>query len=176
LAVDHKGLDILLEGFARCRQGGLASEIELLVAGPDFRSGQAELEAMAASLTPVDSVRFLGPVFGDEKDALLATAYVFAHTSRWEGMPYAVLEALASGCPVLLTHATNLGGFVEDFDAGIMVDETAEGVADGLRRVLEMPPERYAAMCRAARRLASERFNWVVVAEQMSAAYRRILR
>lgn len=175
LAVEHKGLDILLEGVARCTQGGLAPEIELLIAGPDFRSGQAELEAMAASLIPAD-VRFLGPVFGDEKDALLRSAYVFAHTSRWEGMPYAVLEALAAGCPVLLTHATNLGGFVEDFEAGVVVEETAQGVADGLRRVLEMPPERYAKMCRAARRLASERFNWSMVAEHMSAAYRRILR
>jgi glycosyltransferase involved in cell wall biosynthesis len=86
-----------------------------------------------------------------------------------------VLEALPAGCPVLLTRSTNLSEDVEEFEAGVIVEVTAESIADGLRKVLELPGERYAAMCRAARRLASERFGWSAAAEHMSAAYRTIL-
>ena len=150
-------------------------DTELVLAGPDFRSGQAELEALATRLLPHGGVRFVGPIFGEEKDALLRTARVFVHTSRWEGMPYAILEALAAGCPALLTPATNLGELVEEYGAGVVVEGTPEGVCDGLARILEAPPERYEAMCRAAWRLASERFTWASVAEQLSVAYRSLI-
>jgi glycosyltransferase involved in cell wall biosynthesis len=175
LAIDHKGLDMLLQGYARyvSSRGGAGSE--LIVAGPDFRSGRARLEALAASLLPQGSVRFPGQLFGEDKDALLRSAYVFVHTSRWEGMPFAVLEALATGCPVLLTPATNLSDVVQEYGAGVVVEGTAEAVGKGIGRILETPSDRYAAMCLAAQRLASERFTWPKVAEQVAAAYRAIL-
>jgi glycosyltransferase involved in cell wall biosynthesis len=175
LAIDHKGLDVLLEGYANYVRHRRDSDTELIVAGPDFRSGRDELEALAASLLPSGHVRFTGPLFGRERDDLLGSAYVFVHTSRWEGMPFAVLEALATGCPVLVTPATNLGEYVEEFGAGVVVEGSAQSVSEGLRRILEIPAERYEAHCAAARRLASARFTWPIVAGQMAAEYGRIL-
>lgn len=176
LAIGHKGLDILLEGFAHYLKRGLnVHTTELIIAGPDDRSGRARLEAMAASLLPKGAVRFVGPLFGREKEELLRGAGVFVHTSRWEGMPFAVLEALAMGCPVLLTPATNLGEPVEAYGAGAIVEGTPEAIGRGLADVLDAPGDRYGAMCSAARTLASERFSWPAVTEQIAAAYRRIL-
>jgi glycosyltransferase involved in cell wall biosynthesis len=175
LAIDHKGLDVLLKGYARYVTSRGGADSELVIAGPDFRSGRGQLEALAASLLPKGSVRFPGPLFEEDKETLLRSAVVFVHTSRWEGMPFAVLEALARGCPVLLTPATNLGDEVRDYGAGIVVEGTAEAVCDGIARIVEAPSDRYAAMCVGARRLASERFTWPKVAEQVAAAYRHIL-
>jgi len=174
LAVDHKGLDLLIEGYARLvRDRG--PKCQLVIAGPDFRSGRGKLEALAASLLPDRGVQFVGAMFGDEKEILLRSAWVFVHTSRWEGMPVAVLEALGAGCPVLLTAATGLGEFVEEYGAGVVVEGNAPAIQEGLRTVLEAPPRRYQAMRAAALRLASERFTWAGVAQQMSVAYRSIL-
>ena len=175
LAVEHKGLDTLLEGFARFMKARSGTDFELILAGPDFRSGRAKLEALAGTLLPSGTVSFPGPVFGLDKEELLRSASVFVHTSRWEGMPFAVLEALAVGVPVLLTPATNLGEFVEEFGAGVVVEGTAEGVHRGLQAILEAPPQRYEAMCSGGRRLVTERFTWPRVAGQMAAAYRGIL-
>lgn len=175
LAVDHKGLDILLKGFSRLVNDEPDAEHELVIAGPDYRSGRVSLETLAGALLPAGSVIFPGPVFGRDKDDLLRSATVFVHTSRWEGLPFAVLEALASGCPVLITPATNLAEFVEGFGAGVVVEGTPEGVQGGLRAILEAPPERYRAMAVAAERLASERFTWPAVAGQIAAAYRSLL-
>lgn len=176
LAIGHKGLDTLLEAYARYLTWGRnAHTTELIIAGPDDRSGRARLEAMAASLLPKGAVRFVGPQFDREKEELLRRAGVFVHTSRWEGMPFAVLEALAMGCPVLLTRATNLGELVEEYGAGAVVEGTPEAIGRGLTNVLDAPVDRYVAMCSAARTLARERFSWPTVAEQIAAAYRRIL-
>jgi glycosyltransferase involved in cell wall biosynthesis len=175
LAVGHKGLDLLLEGYARFVREHSGAESELIIAGPDHRSGRSTLEAMATTLLPAGKVSFPGPVFSPEKEALLRSASVFVHTSRWEGMPFAVLEALAVGCPVLVTRATNLAEFVEESGAGVVVEGTPEGVEAGLRAILEAPPQRYTAMAAAAGRLASERFTWPAVTEQIAAAYRRLL-
>jgi len=175
LAVDHKGLDLLVKGFAGLVRRRHEPDVELIVAGPDVRSGRAELEALAAPVLPDGVVRFTGPVFSSEKDALLRTAFVFVHASRWEGMPFAVLEALAAGCPVIVTAETNLGEFIEDFEAGVVVEGSADGVGNGLERLLTLPPGHYEAMCQAARRLAMERFSWPGVAKQVAAAYRTIV-
>jgi glycosyltransferase involved in cell wall biosynthesis len=176
LAIEHKGLDTLFEGFASyLKQGRNADTTELIIAGPDVRSGRARLQAMAASLLPEGTVRFVGPRFEQEKEELLRGAAVFVHTSRWEGMPFAVLEALATGCPVLLTRTTNLGELVEDYGAGAVVEGTAEAVGRGLKDVLDSPDDRYIAMCSSARTLATERFSWPAVAGQIAAAYRRIV-
>jgi glycosyltransferase involved in cell wall biosynthesis len=175
LAVHNKGLDLLLEGYARHVRRTRDPASELIIAGPDFRGGRAELQSLAASLLPETRVSLPGPLFGGDKEALMKSAYVFVLTSRWEGMPHAVLEALATGCPVILTEATNLGEFVEDFGAGLLVDPTPDDIAEGLTRMLGTPVERYEAMCSAARRLVSELFTWPKVAEEISAGYRRIL-
>jgi len=175
LAIDHKGLDVLLEGYARYVRSSGDADSELVIAGPDFRSGRSELEALTASLLLERSVQFPGALFGETKDALLRSARVFVHTSRWEGMPFAVLEALALGCPVLLTQATNLGDVVEEYGAGVVVEGTAEAVCDGIATILEMPAHRYSAMCTAAQRLVSEHFTWPKVAEQVAAAYHTML-
>jgi len=175
LAIESKGLDVLLEGYASYVTLERDTDTELVVAGPDFRSGREELEALAASLLPPGHVRFTGPLFGREKEALLSSAYVFVHTSRWEGMPFAVLEALAMGCPVLVTPATNLGEHIDEFGAGVVVDGSAQSVAEGLRRILEIPADQYERLCSAARRLASARFTWPIVAEQMTSEYGKIL-
>jgi glycosyltransferase involved in cell wall biosynthesis len=175
LAVRQKGLDLLVQGYSRYVALHGDRETELIIAGPDDGAGRAQLEALAGPLLGDGRVRFVGPVYGRDKEELLMCAGVFVHTSRWEGMPFAVLEALAMGCPVLVTPATNLGDLVEDYGAGVVVEGSPEAIGQGLTSVLDAPRDRYAAMCSAARRLATERFSWPGVAEQVAAAYRRVL-
>ncbi|MFI4953746.1 MAG: glycosyltransferase family 4 protein, partial [Burkholderiales bacterium] len=67
----------------------------LVLVGPDFRRGRRKLERLAARLRPSAPVILLGPVYGRERFDVVAGADVFVNTSRWEGMPIAVLEAAA---------------------------------------------------------------------------------
>jgi glycosyltransferase involved in cell wall biosynthesis len=174
LAVPQKGLDLLLEGYARFL-GSSRVETRMVIAGSDFRGGYAETHRLSRSLSISDHVEFPGPVHGDRKMELLSTSYAFAHTSRWEGLPFAVLEALAMGRPVLVTPETNLGRCVQEYEAGVVVAGTPEAIAEGLRLLTECDRPSYDRMSQGAERLASERFSWPEVTRQMVELYKHSL-
>jgi glycosyltransferase involved in cell wall biosynthesis len=174
LAIRQKGLDLLLEAYARF-VGSSRVETELVIAGSDFRGGLAESARLSRSLSISDHVRFPGPVYGDAKTELLSTSHAFAHTSRWEGLPFAALEALAMGRPVLVTPETNLGRYVQEYEAGVVVAGTPEGIAEGLRFLIECDPPSLDAMSQNAVRLASEKFSWPEVTRQMVSLYEHVL-
>jgi glycosyltransferase involved in cell wall biosynthesis len=172
LAIDHKGLDLLIQGYALLHRDRSGELPPLVLAGPDFRGGKKKLEQLARGLDILESIRFEGPVFDEDKWALLAQARLFVHTSRWEGMPFSVLEALAFGRPVLITPETNLASYVEEYEAGRIVEGTPEAIAKGLRAILETSPQNLDAAGGRARSLVRDHFSWPSLARQMATVYR----
>ena len=102
-----------MKGFAEFARHVPAAELWIIGDGPD----RALVEDWAAD-APEDSIKIMGSRFGDEKIALLGQLHVFAHTSHYEGLPTAVLEAVALGVPCVVTEATNLGSHVREFGCG----------------------------------------------------------
>jgi glycosyltransferase involved in cell wall biosynthesis len=175
LAIDHKGLDLLLHGYRRA-QDILGPKLPpLILAGPDFRNGREQLKDLIGMLDIGGSVSFAGPVYGEEKQKLLSGARCFVHTSRWEGMPFALLEAMALGRPVLITPGTNLCGYVEQYGAGWTVEATPESIGDGLVQVFNSAPDRAQAKAESARSLARNCFAWALLTGQMATAYREVI-
>jgi glycosyltransferase involved in cell wall biosynthesis len=163
-----KGLHPLLEGWAACsaRRAGWRLDI----AGWDDGGYERDLRAMAASLGLDASVRFLGPVFNETKDALLRRSGVFVLPSYSEGLPMAVLEAWSHGLPVLMTEFCNLP---EGFAAGAARCCAPDGasVAAGLDALAMCDRAERAAMGARGRALVEERFAWPRIARRMSEVY-----
>ena len=172
LAVEHKGLDLLLRGFA---QSSSYHKSRLIVAGPDFRGGRVVCETLTRELGIGASVSFPGPVFGDEKWELIESCYAFVHTSRWEGLPFAVLEALALGRPALLTSNTNLAGPISEVGAGIVVQDDPDSISAGILQLLSMSSDEYELMSQRARQLVQDHFTWEIAAREMAREYHRII-
>lgn len=114
-----KGLDLALDAFASHVAAGRSGTLLLAGRGPD-RSALIE-RARHADLG--DRVRFVGPRFGDEKLAFLASLDAFVHPSRHEGLPGAVLEAAALGLPLVVSEGTNLARDVREARAGFAVPD-----------------------------------------------------
>jgi glycosyltransferase involved in cell wall biosynthesis len=103
----YKGPDVLLRAAALCRAGGL--EIETVLVGEGRYAG--EMKALARRLGIDERTRFLGQLpFGDAILSFLDSVDLFAMPSRAEGLPRALLEAMARGCPCI---ASNIGGIPE---------------------------------------------------------------
>lgn len=173
LAVQHKGLDILLRGYARF-QAAHRRPGTLTLVGPDFREGRGELRALAASLGIQEQVLFPGSVQGDEKWHYLETAYAFVHPSRWDGLPFSVLEALAAGVPVLATPESNIADMIQDNGAGVSVTGNPEAVQAGLAVLDSLSESAYEAMSRNASDLTRTHFSWPSVVERAIRLYEEI--
>ncbi|MBA3496330.1 MAG: glycosyltransferase family 4 protein [Gemmatimonadales bacterium] len=118
-------------------------------------------------------VEFAGPAFGRRKLDLLSHATAFVHTSRWEGLAFAVLKAACLELPLLLTPAADPGGKLGPAGAAIVVPPTTSAIAEGLRRLADLNPRERDEMGRRARRLVEAEFAWPAVARTMTGAYRR---
>lgn len=166
----QKGLDLLVEAFAAC---GADSSV-LVLAGPDWRGGRGQLEAIAASRGISGSVVFTGPVFGKQKHELLRATDVFVHPSRWEaGVPFSVLEAAALERPCLLSAAADPARVLADGGAALRVPPEIDPLAGALREFRTLAPDALRAMGRRARDVVSAQFSWPRTAAILIDAYRR---
>jgi glycosyltransferase involved in cell wall biosynthesis len=167
LAIEHKGIDRMLAAYAECKS--LKPDLpKLVLAGPDFRGDQAAIRERIRTLGLGDWIELPGPVTGDEKRRLFERASLFLHTSRWEGMPMSILEAMAWEIPCLLTKGTMMVPVVTEagagFDAGDSVTEIAAAMARAASAELS-------AMGRAARDCVATHFSWSTVAAKLAEVY-----
>jgi glycosyltransferase involved in cell wall biosynthesis len=106
-----------------------------------------------------DRATFLGRLSGEEVETVLAAADVLSLPSTQEGMPYVILEAMASGLPVVSASVYGIPEMVVDGETGLLVDPRDE---DELRNALAALVDDAGirrAMGRAARRRFEERFT-----------------
>jgi len=141
LDVRVKGLDLLVEAFSRLP----SDHARLLLAGPDWNQGQAELERLAERCGCRKRICFTGPVYGDQKWSLLRMADLFVSPSRWEAFNIAQAEAMAVGLPVVSSTKVNLAPELGEADAALLAPPAARPLARAIA-ALEADPERRRAL------------------------------
>lgn len=166
----QKGPDLLAEAFAVVARE--RPDVHLVVAGPD-QGARADLAARVARHGLQARVHLLGPIYGDEKLALLRDAAVYCLPSRQEGFSVGITEALAIGTPCVVTETCNFPE-VAEADCGRVTRLDPADIGRGLLEVLA-DPAAAAAMGERGRRLVSSRFTWPNIAERMLALYREVL-
>lgn len=166
-----KGLDLLAEVWARiARSNNLNNRIyeqwKLLIVGPDDRSYTEEIKKVFAAKCPAGSYEFRGPVYGEEKFELLASADAFVLPTRNENWGIAVAEAMASGLPVVCTKGAPWK-CLETEKAGRWVDVSVEGIQRGVEDILALSDWERHAMGERGRRWVAENLDWKCIAERM---------
>lgn len=117
-----KNLETLLEAWPRVMEE--LPRVELRIAGEGADDYVAELRRTVEARGLENSVSFLGFVSGEEKRQELRQAWAFTLPSHQENFGVAVLEALASGLPVVISGEVQLRSFVESRDLGVVVDRS----------------------------------------------------
>ena len=126
---------------------------QLLIAGSGPMRG--ELERIAAELGVADRVRFLGEIAHDALSQAYRAADVFVLASSREGWANVLLEAMASGTPVVATNVNGTPEVLRDPALSIMVEQrSAPALADAVRRLRANLPDR------ARVRAYAEQFSW----------------
>lgn len=159
-----KGLDRLIGALARLR------DVRLVIAGNDEENYRAVLEPIAAGLGVSSRITFTGSVHGADKIALLSTARLLVLPSYSENFGNVVIEAMAAGCPVIVSKEVGLADTLQSTRSGIVADGDPDTLAEAMSRVLGDAGLREELRARG-RRIADERFSWPVVAAQMEQLY-----
>ena len=124
----HKGIDHLLEAVALARTQ--VTNIVLFLVGPEKRRYKSEIPKLIEKLNLKGHAVLVGPLYDPhEKYSALASADLFVLTSRFEGFPLAVLDAMACGVPILVTRGTNAGGMLAGNEAGIVCEGDPKEIA-----------------------------------------------
>lgn len=141
LAQLYKGADILIEALALLAREG--RDVIAAIAGDGkYRPG---LEALAAQRGVTDRIAFLGDLSRDQVARALDDTDIFVMPSRTEGLPRALIEALAKGVPSL---ASNVGGIPELLDdTELFPVGDAAALAAGIAALID-DPERYRRLSR----------------------------
>jgi glycosyltransferase involved in cell wall biosynthesis len=123
-----KHVELLLHAWPLVQQR--APDAQLLIAGdgdPEYvRALRARAERAGGT------VRFLGYVEGEAKRKLLADADLFVLPSLHENFGIAVLEAIASGLPVVVTPEVQLSHFIEEHSLGLVTQRSPEALAGAI--------------------------------------------
>jgi glycosyltransferase involved in cell wall biosynthesis len=167
-----KGHDVLIEA-ARIVVRDRPDVTIVSIGGEKYPGDLERVRTGAAEAGLGDSLRFLGR----RPDALhfVAAADLFVNPSSVEGLPVAILEAMALGRPVVATAAGGVPGIVKDGETGILVEpDDPAALADGMLRMLA-DPARAGRLAEAARDMVLKEYGLEPMVRATEEVYRQVL-
>lgn len=167
--VREKGLYELIEALHLARVQGITAELILAGEGPEA-AGLGE----AVTARGLARVRFVGPVRGAGKTALLSWADLLVLPSYAEGLPYALLESMAAGVPAIATRVGAIPEVVADGVSGLLLEPGAPPAIAAAIRALAVDRAALARMSEASRAIVRTRYSIHRLAGELGALYARL--
>ena len=175
--IAKKGLATSLRAFAEFVRAFPRATFSIAGEGPQLD----ELRGLARDLGISAQVVFPGFLSQEKLRALYAESHLFLHPSELgtngdqEGVPNAMLEAMASGLPVLATKHGGIPEAVEDGVSGLLVAERDHTALSGAMLALARDPACFAAMSAAARARVTAEFDLAAQARVLEGCYREAI-
>jgi glycosyltransferase involved in cell wall biosynthesis len=130
--IERKRMDVLIDAVAELQARGIAVRTGILGEGPL----RAELEAQIKARGVEGLVTLLG--FRHDVETMLRRARIFALVSNWEGVPFALIEALCSGLVPIVTDVGTIADWIEHEQNGHIVPVgDARALASSIERLLQ---------------------------------------
>lgn len=171
----HKGIDLLIEAICQEESFLRKNNVKIDFYGPDnIAEWYNELKNEIQKKKLEDFVTLHHAVMGDEKKQVLLKSDLFIQTSRYEGMPMGILEALSYGVPCIITEGTCLGEIVAHYDAGWVAETTIESIAKTIELAIN-EKSKLIEKSNNARRLVKENYSWNIVASNIINDYKHIV-
>jgi len=165
----HYRVDTTIRAFARLKHRYPHATLTIAGQGSDERT----LRELADALE-VTGIRFVGPVDPTAMPQTYDAADIFVNASIIDNQPVSILEAFASGLPVVSTSTGDIPSMLRGGEAGLLVEsDDAAAVADAVARLLD-EPELSVKVARRAREEA-ERHTWQRVGAEWNTLYAEVL-
>ena len=167
---EKKGCDLVLQAF-RGMLSPLApqkfSDLHLVMAGPEDNAYAAEMVQLTRTLALEKQVTWTGMLMGDLKWGAFHAAEAFILPSHQENFGVSVVEALACGCPVLISNKVNIWREIQAETAGLVENDDLPGTTRLFNQWTQMSPVEQAAYRAGALACFEKRFTINGVAKDL---------
>lgn len=169
----RKGLEILLHSIPPVLQK--FSDVKFAISGAGFKEKEESLRTLAKKLKIEEQVKFLGYIPDEKLPFLYSASDIFVLPAIYENFPFAILEAQATGLPVISTKVGGIPEFLTDNENGFLIDP---GDPTQLtQKVLTLLQDQQLAieMGRRGRKLIKDKLSWRLITSQVIALYHKLL-
>lgn len=171
--VAQKGHKYLIIAMSKIKEKFPQSKLLIIGDGPL----RVDLEELLSIKRLEKDVLLLGRKSQSEVRDLLWRASIFAFPSLWEGQGVALLEAMASGLPIVASDIPAVKEIVEGENVGILVKPMdSEALADAICELLDSSQKKREAMGKRAQEIVQERFDLRKLAPKWLEVYEKVLR
>lgn len=171
--IQRKGVATLIDALAHDALAGHALDVYIAGEGPELHA----LKALASTRGVDGRVHFLGKVPKDRVHLWICAADTLVLPSFSEGRPNVVLEALASGTPVIATSVNGTAELITDGENGLLFTPgDVEGLATCLKSLLTNPALAQTLAAGGPETIANRGLLWSTHGRRLSAIYLEILR
>lgn len=132
LDIYQKGLDLLVQACSNIQEQLRKAKFHLTLYGANWQGQGDKLAEQIQKLKMDDIICLGGEIRGEAKSDCLLASDMFIMTSRFEGMPMGLIEALAYGVPAFVTPGTNFCDKIEEYDAGWVSGDSVEDITQTL--------------------------------------------
>lgn len=153
---------------------GIDGRLVLVLAGPAEPAYLAELRALVRDLRVSDRVVFTGLLQGAAIREAFHAAELFVLPSLQENFGIAVAEAMAAGCPVIVSEPVNLSSEIRSADAGVVCKSDVDSIAAAMEQLIKDDSLR-ALMGENGRCLVSGKFMWPQAAGRLLHVYEDVI-
>lgn len=174
--VKVKGLDLLIKTFIDLKDWCIQNNVILELYGPKVINPEFEyLKNDIKEAKCQKIIKINGPVYGDNKSKALQEASVFIQTSRNEGQPMGIIEALSFGLPCVCTYQTSFGKYCNENECGIGVNFDKEELKSAIKKIYD--DKEYMKLCeKNSLKKSKEDFDLKKVTENTLKIYKEIIK
>ena len=167
-----KGLDLLFEAIGRLKPEARES-MKLYLVGPDWQ-GREQLDAMVERLGIAGSVEFLGPDYKRPPVEIIGDFDLLVVSSRHEGFPTVVLEAMEASTPVIVSTETGITRHVEAAGCGWVAKPDPDSLMAAITEALKQR-EHWISMGERGRAYVTNHLTWDQCAAAASRFYEELI-
>ena len=169
-----KGFDLLIDAVALICKEMRQNNMTIDIYGPNILGRRETLQKYIDKNQVGDIIKVNDPVFADDKKKAYFDYDIYIQTSRSEGMPMGILEALSYGMPAIVTNGTRLMQDVEEYNCGYAAGQSVEAIAKAISEAFKTKQE-WRIKGENARRLIAEKYSWEKIANDSIGHYQQIV-